>query len=281
MPLAERFQQSSFPNKDELIKLIKPGLELGVKPIEIAQQQVGASRIGGIPDLPDHMEWPYFEGQPHAFVAQINLGEIPDFPGRKLLPETGLLYFFFEPTHDFGLLLPPESQQFAVYFLDIPEANLAPRKPPDTLAARWHFRSSEINFVIKETFPTLGLDPLSGSFYDDVAPLDVRWQISELVSEFMPRSHRMFGHSRSFEGTLESICEYDRLRIAYPELEKKEIAELYPQGVKNWELLLCVPSDGRLGIEWLGDLPTIYFMIHHQDLQMRDFSQTWLAFQGA
>jgi uncharacterized protein YwqG len=281
MSLAQRFQQSSFPNQDELIKLIKPGLQLDIQPIEIAQQQVGNSRIGGIPDLPDYIEWPFFEGQPHAFVAQINLGEIPDFSGRKLLPDTGLLYFFFEPTHDFGRLLPPESQQFTVFFLDKPVANLAPRKPPDTLAARWHFRNSEVKFVVKETFPRLSIDPLSGSFYDYVAPLDVRFDISEFVYDAMPRGHRMLSHSRPVEGTFESECEHRRLRNAHPELDRNEFSEIFPQGVKNWELLLCVPSDGRLRIEWVGDLPIIYFMIHHQDLQTRNFAQTWLGFESA
>lgn len=52
----------------------------------------GSSRVGGAPDLPAGVAWPESQGEPLAFVAQINLRELPF--AAKALPERGILYFF-------------------------------------------------------------------------------------------------------------------------------------------------------------------------------------------
>lgn len=63
----------------------------------------GRSRIGGPPVLPRGTAWPQRKGRPLAFVALIDLAELPAFPERGLLPRTGTLTFFaamerlFEP----------------------------------------------------------------------------------------------------------------------------------------------------------------------------------------
>lgn len=56
--------------------------------------QVGNSRSGGVPDLPEGEEWPRSDdGQLYPFLMQINLAEVPRFVGN-LLPERGILYAF-------------------------------------------------------------------------------------------------------------------------------------------------------------------------------------------
>ena len=54
---------------------------------------IGASKIGGTPDLPANIVWPTYNEIPLRFVAQINLSELP---GHYLnyLPDSGILFFF-------------------------------------------------------------------------------------------------------------------------------------------------------------------------------------------
>lgn len=60
------------------------------------------SYLGGLPRLPPDAKWPTVplaNGDAPlsmSFVAQIDLSDVPDGPGRQLLPKSGTLYFFFD-----------------------------------------------------------------------------------------------------------------------------------------------------------------------------------------
>ena len=55
---------------------------------------INKSKIGGKPYLPKDFIWPYYQELPLSFLAQINLEEVNSFDKDKLLPSTGMLYFF-------------------------------------------------------------------------------------------------------------------------------------------------------------------------------------------
>ena len=65
---------------------------------------IGASKIGGCPDVPADFVWPYVTGggicenddKPHplTFMAQFNLSELADCDTENRLPKAGLLSFF-------------------------------------------------------------------------------------------------------------------------------------------------------------------------------------------
>ena len=76
---------------------------------------VDKSKIGGKPYLPKDFVWPYYEELPLSFLAQINLEEVNSFDKDKLLPSTGMLYFFYElETEEWGYH--PESKGCAKVF---------------------------------------------------------------------------------------------------------------------------------------------------------------------
>ncbi len=68
---------------------------------------LGASRVGGRPDLPREVPWPTATRLAHgelrefplAFIAQIALEDVAGLDGDNLLPSTGLLSFFVLDTH--------------------------------------------------------------------------------------------------------------------------------------------------------------------------------------
>jgi uncharacterized protein (TIGR02996 family) len=93
--------------RDKLLRLARPALRL--KPTMVADQaiRVGASKIGGLPDMPPNFPWPK-GGECHAiynddtrgterlagFLAQVNFAEINETPAAKILPREGVLSFF-------------------------------------------------------------------------------------------------------------------------------------------------------------------------------------------
>jgi uncharacterized protein YwqG len=58
--------------------------------------EIGASKLGGLPDLPDISEWPHRDGAPLSFIAQINVTALPKFEGLDELPPNTLLSFFYD-----------------------------------------------------------------------------------------------------------------------------------------------------------------------------------------
>ena len=61
---------------------------------------IGASKLFGNPDVYEGFEWPSIEvdGEEYdlSFIAQINLGEASKYDKDGLLPEKGMLYFFYD-----------------------------------------------------------------------------------------------------------------------------------------------------------------------------------------
>jgi uncharacterized protein YwqG/predicted DNA-binding protein (MmcQ/YjbR family) len=77
-------------------KLARHAILLRTKKSSEAKIPVGATKIGGRPDLPAQAEWPaYRDGKPLAFLAQINLAPVAKLGTPiKGLPPAGLLSVF-------------------------------------------------------------------------------------------------------------------------------------------------------------------------------------------
>ncbi len=59
---------------------------------------VGSSRFGGLPDLPIGSKWPTVDGIPLMFVGQFNMKGLARLTAASVLPNDGLLSFFFDAT---------------------------------------------------------------------------------------------------------------------------------------------------------------------------------------
>ena len=77
-----------------ILELAEPAIRFETAPVQDAPLQVGASKVGGYPDLPPGIPWPECRGHPLDFLAQINLTELSGFEGSEQLPRSGILFFF-------------------------------------------------------------------------------------------------------------------------------------------------------------------------------------------
>jgi uncharacterized protein YwqG len=109
---------------------------------------LGASRLGGRPDVPKDFVWPRWEGTPAdqpdeyhrgkliprdppsllSFLAQIDLSEVPALGDP--LPRRGYLYFFFVARQAGGGYKPHSWHAWRVLYFDVPRSSLSPASPP-------------------------------------------------------------------------------------------------------------------------------------------------------
>jgi uncharacterized protein YwqG/predicted DNA-binding protein (MmcQ/YjbR family) len=83
-------------HRKEIRKLLRPAVLLRTQKSSEGKVPLGATKIGGRPDLPAQVEWPaYRDGKPLAFLAQLDLAEIAKVGTPiKGLPSKGLLSVF-------------------------------------------------------------------------------------------------------------------------------------------------------------------------------------------
>lgn len=138
---------------DGFLALARPAITYKPSGAKEKSFAVGASRIGGRPDLPPETEWPDFEGFWLSFIAQINLAELRPSPVARELPATGVLSFFC--IHDEEI---PEGQyeegSFRVLYHPDTGA-LARRDFPEGLAEEAAPNVQRFTFAEAQTIPDL------------------------------------------------------------------------------------------------------------------------------
>jgi uncharacterized protein YwqG len=258
--------------------------------------QIGGSRIGGLPDLPETLSWPLHNGQAMAFLAQVNCGELePNFV--PYLPDQGWLYFFVsEPNVWSGI---PHSVLYFDGSVDTLQQISLPgdAKTPFAVFSSYPYRFetgfSLYSTIFDETFKGLSDDKL----------------FTKAIRLFQAECDRIGGFPMSFQpfseffaylalngfdlmckyGTSEQYLEYQIERKKMEETDPEharflrtevlsQIREYAKDGdyhkerMKDLRTLLVVGSDGD-EMMW-GDLGFLQFFIFKEDLEKRDFTRT-------
>lgn len=131
----------------EVAALLEAGREaigIRIRPARAADLRPGATRLGGLPDLPAGVPWPEGSGggEPSGgrrrgaryvfdFVGQLRLEEIAPFDVRDQLPHEGLLSFFVG--HDLG---PEGGDAELAHRVDLHLPGVALRQDPGDTATR-------------------------------------------------------------------------------------------------------------------------------------------------
>ena len=100
-----RAEASLADHADRLLELVRPHIRITPREARAADAAIGASRLGGEPDLPEGTAWPIVEETAIAFVGQLDLADLSRRDVDGLLPRDGLLAFFcgwVEARSDYG-----------------------------------------------------------------------------------------------------------------------------------------------------------------------------------
>ena len=168
-----------------------------------------ASKIGGKPWLPANFEWPIFTdddktARPLSFLCQINLSEVKQYDRDGLLPDHGMLYFFYD-CEAFRWGFDPEDDGCARVFyfentdnfvsLDLPECIFDEYRIPE-IAVRFSTQKSYPNYEELEIHSDLNCD---WEAYDKV--------LTTLGYNIGTECNKLLGYADIIQNEMLSECE--------------------------------------------------------------------------
>jgi uncharacterized protein YwqG len=241
--------------------------------------KIGASKLGGLPDLPDASEWPCRNGAPLSFIAQINVTALPKFDGLEELPPNTLLSFFYDTRNLIFGWDPDEKSCWRVVASSVSSAApLKRRRRPKGLADEGVFTPCALFTKLEESLP----DPYSRIIELlklTEAEQDAYSCIFEDLIDAWPR-HQLFGHAKQWQNDMQLDCQLisNGLSVSAPDWSSGPRRDALEAGVSDWRLLLQVDSDDNAGMLW-GDLGSVYYWIKRSSLESRSFEDVWVLLQ--
>ncbi|MFM1654916.1 YwqG family protein [Brevibacillus sp. B_LB10_24] len=259
--------------KDRIGPLIFPSFQIHLQPDDDEGIHIGASKVGGSPDLPGNVEWPAWKGFDQSFIAQINLAELPS---PSLLPASGLLSFFL--LYDGEDLYGDPGTCRVIYTRTEQLNGLKRRSRPADLPEEATLKPNRVSFTADLCVPA------SESAYLESMGLDRngnREAYNKYWEVFLHRFHkrrrfedyvnRLLGHPDQIQGDMQVSCEVIKEGISYETLRDPDACRPIVQSATKWRLLLQIDSEEeKTGVMW-GDVGRIYFWIREDDLAEQRF----------
>lgn len=249
---------------------LKPCFRIRYSPAQDQDIPIGKSKLGGLPDLPRQTEWAKFHHLPLTFLAQINLAELPDDDVRKLLPDKGLLSFFYSLEND-----DYTSSPHKVLFSDRPINDLERKAAPANLTANeMIYETGHIHsMAIEQSLPGGETEYVLETFKNDDQKRWIYWELAE-PDNSIETTNKQFGYPYHSDDRFELICEC----IATGDKQLDQInsfTEIQKQAIRDkWVLLLQIDSNTDLNMYMGADLDCFYFWITEDDLTRKDFTKT-------
>jgi uncharacterized protein YwqG len=262
---------------DDLEKLMMASIRITATPVAEGELEAGGSKLGGTPDLPDGMAWPECNGVAMALLAQLRMQDVAPYDPDARLPQSGMLYFFYEAKDQKWGFDPKDRGHWKVIYHD--GNSLHTTSPPDNLPEESRFQECKVTFSNEITLPAW--------MSQAITQLTLSEEESDRYVELPGAGcgegktiHRLLGHPAQIQGDMQLECQLafngiyvgDSTGYADPRRAALE------KGADDWQLLLQIDSDDPLGMMW-GDTGRVYFWIRGQDLARKDFSNVWLSLQ--
>lgn len=216
-----------------------------VHPTRADELEVGTSKLGGYPDLPEDFYWPKQDGEYLQFIGQINLSQLEGaWKQDLLLPDTGYLYFFYD-----GEAYGEADQQngWRVLFYEGTADDLTATKVD--VSSIYLQCGLEFSYDIRLGDTYIEDDQLYDQF--DALMLEINGNIP---------FHQIGGTAWDIQGDVLEECQ---------EFSGKK---------GDWQLLFQIDSDDQLNMMW-GDVGILYYCIERQALEKKQFENTWLIMQ--
>lgn len=257
---------------------IRTSIRLNTSECDEKELELGQSKIGGKPDLPESISWQKdSEENSLAFVAQINFAEVAAFDTEEVLPKTGILYFFYDASQEAcGFeMSEKEANKFSVLYFDGDLSTLKRTNYPKDLDKEARFSANLIEADSEISIP------YSDFLYDTFESEDAE-KLEEAINDVSEESiHKMLGYSNNLQNPMEIECELiaNGLDISDPEVFESKKAKKLAKNTIDWRLLLQVDAtDGDVCMDWGGG-GRIYFWIKKEDLLAKNFDKFWFSLQ--
>ena len=280
---------------DGLLALAAPAVRVYIERVDEAGLPIGASKLGGRPDLPAGVDWPAWH-EPLAFIAQFDLAAVAPHDREGILPTRGLLSFFYEtdgePLYSAGWGLPEDTppEQYpeidpslgwrVLYHEGDPTAFVR-REIPAALNELARFPACAARFAAEVTLPDVDgpeIEPLGLSDTERSTLIDLDAAINKGTWE--AGGHHLLGYPYNLGGSTLAACEIAARVIPYDCLVANPTRwdEIDREASRRWRLLLQVSGSDEAEMDWAGG-GLLHFCIEREALRAHDFSRVWLNMQ--
>jgi len=271
--LVSQLGQSDWEAPEKVMALIEPNIYTS----DGVRHRKGRSKYGGAPDLPNSIKWPEYNGKPMVFFGQINLAEATLFDIDKMLPETGLLYFFAyfkKPDNEFGAEyeFQIERDRYQVLYFDGNLEDLVETEFPKQLPNEYNFK--EIPIVLNIDFRVSSTTDTWKYQAQNLSTKDKELYEALLEGSDFCVGETMLGTPCPVQDAVEVDWSYSYIQSSDYQSEevKKQVETLRPNFINLFSFGMWGKFDsiGTSGC---------YFGILKDDLKQRDFSKTVFVMQ--
>lgn len=243
-----------------------------------AQLPVGASKLGGAPDLPPGTAWPAWKNASMSFVAQVQLSDVRPFDAERRLPASGLLLFFYDAQQQTYGADPADRGGWQVPYVAAAQPQLQRAIPPADLPAASRFRPCALTFSRVATLPQrpevllpqIDWTSAERQLYDDFATT-----LPGAADPTAPR-HQLLGHPDTLQDDMHLQCALASNGIG--DINDPRAAAL-AKTAPDWQLLLQIDTDEQAGMRW-GSSGMLYYWIEHAALRRAAMDKSWLVLQS-
>jgi uncharacterized protein YwqG len=258
--------------------LVRDSIRIFAEPIDEYRLPIGASKLGGKPDLPPNTPWPVWRGIPQSFIGQIRLEELRPYDTGKLLPEDGMLWFFYAAQQNAYGDDPANKGAWLVRFATDGLEKLRRRAEPNRLPRSARFKACALSYASELTLavqPELEIPDLQWN-NDEQKKYDPIFAAFHEKDDPAVPHHRMLG----FADVLQD--------------DMREQSQLYSNGITDWDspeaqtlardsyiwqLLLQVDTDETMGTRW-ASTGRLYYWLKDSQVNVGPLTDTWLVLQS-
>ncbi|MBR6801616.1 MAG: DUF1963 domain-containing protein [Eubacteriaceae bacterium] len=286
MALRDLFKKD--PLKKDIKKLAKNSVRL--KMSNSLLNSSSQSKFGGRPLLPENFEWPTFRSyddnitRPLSFFCQINLAEVKQYDKDNMLPEKGIMSFFYECESSCWGFDPRDNGSARVfYFEDI--SSLIETPLPEDLPEEYIIPQRKIEFIPEVSYPMF-------EEYDALKDEDCDFEDYDealgklgVDTDDIPERHKLLGYADIIQSEMLTDCERAFRRLYSGDAESyrntpQELKMDIREKAKDWILLLQLSTIKTDDYEWMfGDCGMLYYYIRKDDLKNCRFENMWFSLQ--
>jgi len=265
---------------------------------------IGASKFGGLPDLPDGLEWPCFwhtsemsqvpdanaptdppSFTPLPLVAQIRLSDVAAYDLEHRLPPKGWLWFFTDRSsiyelHGLGAFY-AGTWCSKVLFCPDEGVKLHRREPPEGLPGDRPWKVRKLEFRSELILPkdettwieSAGPRPQDAFIHMRSEEIEAFWKLRDEYVRDAP-THRLLGYADNVYGYLLENG-YERARSKHfprlPKWERLTSTQQHKEYRKGTLLLQVTTHDDMM----FGRGACGAFGIRNEDLKAKRFNRVW------
>jgi uncharacterized protein YwqG len=238
---------------------------------------IGASRIGGIPDVPPDFKWPERHEVPQSFIAQLNLEEVHPYDALGVLPSRGMLWFFYDAKQETYGADPEDRGGWSVMYRK-DYSGLQRIAAPHKLPAESQFKACTVSFASEVTLSqSPKLDVPNFDWTDDeVKKYEILLSTFPTPEDHGAVHHQLLGNPQTIQDDMRLECQLASHGVT--DINDPRAKEL-SNGANEWQLLLQIDTDEDIDMRW-GDAGMIYYWLRMSDLQKCNFDDSWLVLQS-